>query len=360
MKHAVLNVKINNRQLGRLAIGNDKKCLFEYNAEWLKNGFSISPFFLPLKSGVFVAKHEPFDGLFGVFDDSMPDGWGNLLLDRYLQSKNIKLASLTVLDRLAFVGNNGMGALTYEPDNSFIYKKQTQNLNEIASKVSKILSEQADLPTVTSLLEQTGSSGGARPKVLIKSQGKTWMVKFAASSDPKNIGEQEFYYSQLARKCGIEMPETRLFEGQYFGTQLFDRDKQQRFHVHSASGLLHASHRFPSLDYLQLAKATMALTKNAKELEKLLRIMVFNVAIENKDDHSKNFSFIHKNNEWKLSPAYDLLKSDGFGNEHATAVSGKGNPTQKDMQKLASEIKFPKNKMNKIIENVFDVCKKSL
>ena len=99
-----LNVKLNNQKLGKLAIGNDNKCLFEYDADWLKTGFSISPFYLELKAGVFVAKNEPFEGLFGVFDDSMPDGWGNLLLDRFLKSKGIDLASLTILDRLAFVG----------------------------------------------------------------------------------------------------------------------------------------------------------------------------------------------------------------------------------------------------------------
>lgn len=355
----VLQVKINNQSLGKLAIGDDKKCLFEYDAEWLKSGYSISPFLLPLKSGVFVAKYEPFDGLFGVFADSMPDGWGNLLLDRYLKSKGIELTSLTALDRLAFVGNNGMGALSYEPDNSFIYKSKLDDLDEIAIKVSQILSEQADLPTVTSLLEQTGSSGGARPKVLINNNNKVWMVKFAASSDPSDIGEQEYFYSELAKKCGIEMPETKLFEGKYFGTELFDRENESRFHVHSASGLLHASHRFPSLDYFQLAQATMALTKNVKELSKLLKVMVFNVAIENKDDHSKNFSFIYKDKNWKLSPAYDLLKSSGFSNEHATAVNGIGNPKRKDFMELADKMKFPAKKMTEIIEKVFDVCNSS-
>ena len=182
------------------------------------------------------------------------------------------------------------------------------------------------------------------------------MVKFPSSTDPEDIGKKEFFYSKLAKQCGIEMPETRLFEGKYFGTSLFDRKGNSRFHVHSASGLLHASHRYPSLDYLQLAQATMALTKNVKELSKLLTLMVFNVAIENKDDHAKNFSFIYKNQNWELSPAYDLLKSDGFGGEHATSVLGAGNPNRKDMMKLADEIKYPSKEMTKIIDKVFDIC----
>jgi len=355
----ILHIKLNNINLGRLLLGKKGNTLFEYDNKWLKEGFSISPFFLPLKSGAFEAKFEPFYGLFGVFADSMPDGWGNLLLDRFLMSKKIQLSSLNVLDRLAYVGNGGMGALTYEPDNSFIYKGKIQDLNIIANQVSEILLEQADLPTVKSLLEQTGSSGGARPKVLIKYKGSSWMVKFPSSIDPEVVGENEFFYSKLAKQCGIEMPETFLFEEKYFGTQLFDRKGNERFHVHSASGLLHASHRYPSLDYLQLAQVTMALTKNIKELSKLLTLMVFNVAIGNKDDHAKNFSFLYKNGVWVLSPAYDLLKSDGFGGEHATSVLGVGNPKKQDMIKLAKEIRYPEKEMKKIIEKVFDICNNS-
>ena len=355
----LLHIKLNNIKLGRLLLGKKGNALFEYDSRWLTNGFSISPFYLPLKPGVFEAKHEPFSGLFGVFADSMPDGWGNLLLDRFLMSKKIRLAQLNVLDRLAFVGKNGMGALSYEPDHSFLYKNNTPDLNVIANQVLEILSEQADLATVKSLLEQTGSSGGARPKILIKHEGSSWMIKFPASTDPEDIGKKEFFYSELAKQCGIEMPETQLFEGRYFGTRLFDRNEDDRFHVHSASGLLHASHLYPSLDYLQLSQATMALTKNVKELTKLLTLMVFNVAVGNKDDHAKNFSYIYKNENWSLSPAYDLLKSTGFGGEHATTVLGAGNPNRKDMIKLADEIKYPTKEMIKIIDKIFDICKNS-
>ena len=193
----VLNVQMQGIVVGRLFFGNDRRVRFEYDLEWLKIGFSISPFYLPLKSGVFVAKHEPFDGLFGVFADSMPDGWGNLLLDRFLKSKGVSLQALTVLDRLAFVGNNGMGALNYIPDQSFISSGELPNINKIADQVAEILSEQADIPTVESLLAQTGSSGGARPKVLIKHEEHTWMVKFPSTNDSKDIGKHEFFYSQF-------------------------------------------------------------------------------------------------------------------------------------------------------------------
>lgn len=356
----LINIKIHNKKLGRLILNKKGNALFEYDKLWLNEGYSISPFYLPLKSGVFEAKHEPFSGLFGVFADSMPDGWGNLLLDRFLISKKIEIGKINILDRLAYVGNNGMGAISYKPDNSFYYNKNNPNINNIAKQVSKILSEQADLKTVKSLLELTGSSGGARPKVLIKHKGSSWMVKFPSSTDPKNIGYKEYQYSLLAQKCGIEMSETKLFEGKYFGTKLFDRNNDEKFHVHTVSGLLHASHRYPSLDYLQIAKATLAITKNTKELTKLLTLMVFNIAIDNKDDHSKNFSFIYKKGNWQLSPAYDLLKSKGFGGEHATSVMGAGNPDKNDIIKLADELKYPKKQITKIIEKVFDVCSSNI
>ena len=353
----LIHVKYEGQKVGRLVYGNDFLCRFEYDTVWLQSGFSISPFHLPLKPGVYVAKSQPFNGLFGVFNDSMPDGWGNLLLDRFLQSKGINLAHLTPLDRLAFVGNSGMGALCYEPDNSLFFSTSTTNLSSIAKQVSEILYERADIPTVKQMLELTGSSGGARPKVLIKHLGATWMVKFPSSSDSESIGTQEYKYSQLAKQCGIIMPETKLFEGRFFGTKLFDRVEGQRFHVHSASGLLHASHQYPSLDYLQLAKATLALTKSMHELEKLLLQMAFNVVIGNKDDHAKNFSFIYRNRNWELSPAYDILKSEGFGGEHATAVAGNGSPTKADMINVAREVGFSVKKMEQMIGEINEKLK---
>jgi len=353
-----LDIQYGTQKVGVLSIDNQNRALFEYTEEWIKTGFSISPFFLPLKVGVFRAKAEPFEGLFGVFADSLPDGWGNLLLDRFLLSQGIELSSLSFLERLSFVGENGMGALSYFPDNSFKHKVKNYDLNQIASQVADILSEKSAIPTIKQLLEQTNSSGGARPKVLIQYENEAWMVKFPASNDTDDIGEQEYFYSKLAKKCGIEMPETKLFENKYFGTKLSDRKDNERFHVHSASGLLHASHRYPSLDYKQLALATQMLTKKEKEVEKLFRLMVFNIVIDNKDDHAKNFSFIYKDDEWSLSPAYDVLKSTGFGGEHATSVLGKGNPTIKDILDLSKELNFSLKKAKQIVDEVVTICQK--
>lgn len=148
------------------------------------------------------------------------------------------------------------------------------------------------------------------------------------------------------------MPETRLFEGKYFGVERFDRTTEGKIHTISATGLLNANFREPSLDYETLLQVCHVLTKNMEEVIKLFRIMVFNVAIKNRDDHAKNFSFQLIKNEWKLAPAYDLLPSSGFNGFHTTTVNNNGNPTNKDMIDVASRIGIPKQQAQTIIDEI--------
>jgi len=244
----ILRVNSDGKPVGRLAMAPDRRCVFEYDAGWIETGFSISPFYLPLQSGAFTARPDPFDGLFGVFSDSLPDGWGNLLLDRLLIRKGIHPGTLTPLDRLSIVGSSGMGSLTYHPENQLSSGEDQTDLNYLAGEVEKILSEE-NSGNLELLYRKNGSSGGARPKVLMKVNGEHWIVKFRSAFDTKDIGVIEYQYSLDAKKCGIEMPETRLFEGKYFGGRRFDRDGDIRYHMHTAGGLLYASHRLPSLDY---------------------------------------------------------------------------------------------------------------
>jgi serine/threonine-protein kinase HipA len=347
----LLNVFIDNRKVGRLALPPDHRCLFEYDRDWLESGFSVSPFYLPLKSGLFTARAEPFGGMFGVFDDSLPDGWGRLLLDRWLISKGIRPASLSLPDRLSIVGENGMGALVYRPARESGISGELHPLSFYANEVEKILHENYS-GSLEELYHKAGSSGGARPKVLVNIDGDEWLIKFKATHDPANIGISEYDYSLLAKKCGIEMPETRLFEGKYFGVRRFDRQAGKRIHMHSAAGLLYASHRFPSMDYTDLLKATMVLTRNITEVEKIFRQMVFNILIGNMDDHAKNFSFVYNNGCWAVSPAYDLLPSDGFNGNHSTTVNGKGHPSLSDCKEVAKNISLPLKTAERIIAEV--------
>ena len=170
--------------------------------------------------------------------------------------------------------------------------------------------------------------------------------------DPANIGEVEYKYSQIARKAGLIMPETRLFEDKYFGVKRFDRQGNKRVHMHTAAGLLNADFRIPSLDYKTLVEATLFLTHDTQEAEKMFRLMVFNVIGNNKDDHAKNFSFIYEDGRWQVSPAYDLVPSEGFNGQHTTTVLGQGLPTEKDMLELAKQTGIDLKHAEQIIEEV--------
>jgi serine/threonine-protein kinase HipA len=346
-----LNVFIDDRPVGKLALAPDNRCLFEYDISWITSGFSISPFYLPLKNGLFTARNEPFGGMFGVFDDSLPDGWGKLLVDRWLISRGINPALLSLLSRLSIVGESGMGALVYRPAGESGISGEFHPLSFYADEVEKILHENYT-GSLEELYHKAGSSGGARPKVLVRIDGDEWLVKFKASSDPVNVGVIEYEHSLLAKKCGIEMTETRLFEGKYFGVRRFDRKSGKRIHMHSAAGLLYASHRFPSMDYTDLLKATMVLTRNITEVEKIFRQMVFNILIGNKDDHAKNFSFIYNDGAWSVSPAYDLLPSGGFNGNHSTTVNGKGQPSMSDCEAVAKLVSLPRKTAVRIINEV--------
>lgn len=335
---------------------------FAYDSEWLRNGFSISPFSLPLREEPFVAKQEPFDGLFGVFADSLPDGWGRLLVDRLLLKNKINPHSVGNLERLAIVGSSGMGSLSYEPEYNISESRGFPDLDKLAEECSLILSSEYN-DNIDELFSLGGSSGGARPKILTEVDGEDWIIKFPASMDESDIGLQEYKYSLCAKKCGINMSETRIFPSNrctgYFGTKRFDRmqttDGAQRIHMVSVSALLETSHRIPNLDYIILGKLTLMLTKDYQELEKLFRLMCFNVFAHNRDDHSKNFSFIYLDDEkrWTLSPAYDLTYSYSIGGEHATTVDGNGkNPGMKDILEVAKKLGMNLKLAKEIVQQV--------
>jgi serine/threonine-protein kinase HipA len=353
---SVIEVFLWDRRVGRMALTEDGLCGFEYDADWLQTGFSISPFYLPLKSGLMIAKREPFRGNFGVFDDSLPDGWGNLLLDRFLQEKGIDAHKLTVLERLSLIGSTGRGALEYRPDKGIVTGDEFLDFDRLAAEAESLLRGKETDSSVDLLYNHGGSSGGARPKVFAKLDGREWLVKFKATIDPPDIGEVEYRYSLLAKECGIRMAETGLFEGRYFGVERFDRTAGGKVHTVSAAGLLNADYRIPSLDYSILLKLTLNLTKDMEQVTDMFRRMVFNVLISNRDDHAKNFSFQQIGGAWKLSPAYDLLPSNGFNGYHTTTLNGKGDPTLADVIALAAEIGIAKQKATQIIEELTEKC----
>ena len=355
-----LKVFFNDILVGTLAKTPDRVVAFEYDSEWLNNGFSISPFSLPLIKKVFIPKYDPFGGLFGVFNDSLPDGWGRLLVDRLFLKNKINPNEIDNLNRLAVVQESGMGALTYKPEHRFESGNNISDYDILAQECSKILESQ-NSENLDELFKLGGSSGGARPKILTSIYNEDWIIKFPSSSDPKNIGEKEYQYSLCAKDCGINMTETRLFPSKicsgYFGIKRFDRKNAKKVHMVSVSGLLETSHRLPNLDYNTLMKLTLELTRNYQDIEQLFRLMCFNVFAHNRDDHSKNFSFLFDDTkkEWHLSPAYDLTYSFSFNGEHATTINGEGkNPTLEDILAVAKNIglkeKFAKDTASDIQE----------
>ncbi|MBN2689623.1 MAG: type II toxin-antitoxin system HipA family toxin [Gammaproteobacteria bacterium] len=362
--------------VGRLALRN-QIIYFAYDDNFLKHGIEISPFKCPLQPGVQTFDPFVFAGLPGVFYDSLPDGWGRLLLDRNMQSVGVLPKQLTQLDRLAHVGQNGMGALIYEPDYGEEDNPQTISLDQLADGAKEILQGNVS-DVLQELLELNGSSAGARPKAMIGlNQQKNsiihgtydldddfehWLVKFPNAIDGNDAGAIEYVYALMAKKAGIEISDSHLFPSTngagYFASKRFDRNNNRRLHMHSVCGLLHSDFRTPVLDYKELIALTLALTKDMREAEKMFRLAVFNVLAHNRDDHAKNFSFIMScSGDWRLSPAYDLTFSSGPAGEQSTTAMGNGrNPSIADLVRLGEDAKFS----NAIIVAIIEQTKSAL
>lgn len=340
-----LDVYYQGEKVGTMAPYQRYRTAFEYSEEWLHSGFSISPFSLPLQPGVKIAKPEPFDGLFGIFADSLPDGWGRLLVDRMLRRQGERPEEIDALTRLSIVGTSGMGGLEYRPAHRMKGCMPSSDLDHMAEECRKIL-QSGESEDLDMLFAMGGSSGGARPKVMIRSGDEDWIVKFPSSGDPVDIGRMEYDYNLCAAACGIQVPDVKLFPSNrcagYFGAKRFDREMtpfgEKKVHMASASALLEVSHHVPSLDYTSLMGLTWQLTRQADELLRMYTLMCFNVFAHNRDDHSNNFSFLCVDGTWRMAPAYDLTYSNSMGGEHATTIAGEGrNPSVKDILSVAKK-----------------------
>lgn len=355
-----LDVYISNKQVGTLALMNDGRVAFSYTDEWIENGFSISPLSLPLQKRVFIPSNDNFEGLFGVFGDSLPDGWGRLLLERYLKEKNIEA---NILDRLSLNSKSSKGALEYRPNLMANTKVDIIDYDKLCKEFNKIF-DGKEVKDFDKLFVNGGSSGGARPKAHVKIDGIDYIVKFPSSLAPKDIGIEEYEYNACARKCGIEISDFRLIPSKickgFFATKRFDRCGRKRIHTISVAGLLETSYHISNLDYLQLLKLTNIIAKDINEVYKMYRLMCFNVFAHNLDDHSKNFSFIYRDRRYVLSPAYDLTYSNSYNFEHTTTVNDKGNPTKEDLIEVGLKVGLKKEKINEIIDSVNKQVKKDL
>lgn len=350
-----VSVMYHGRKVGTLSMGSGNICQFEYDKDWLVDGFSISPLKLPLKSGLFTADYLPFNGNFGIFEDSLPGGYGDYLLRKVLKKSGIDYQRLTPVQWLSIIGNSGMGALCYVPETGLHQEESQLTLDEMQQMALDVLSEKtndhADL-----LYFQSGNSGGVRPKCVFTDADGHWLVKFRHTYDPKNMGEIEYKYNMMAKACGIDVPEFKLMEGKYFAVRRFDIENGLRFHVATASALLNEPISPPKMDYHSLLQLTGYLTQSAEAVEQQFRRMVFNVYAHNMDDHARNFSFICRDGKWSLAPAYDLTNDQTLG-EHATTINFKGLPSDEDLITVGTNIRISRPRCLEIMDEVRDGTK---
>lgn len=357
--------------VGTLAT-DGKGVFFEYHPAFLDRNLHLSPFMLPLRPGLQHTVDDLFRGLPGVFNDSLPDGWGKLLLNQQLKQSGFNPSALGPLDELALVGSNGMGALTYHPSHATDPADTPVELDQYASASKRILEGSTD-DMLSELRAAAGSSAGARPKILVtvnkdKSRLSTaeatdptdeaWLIKFPGSSDSPDAGAIEYAYALMAKAAGIAMSDCHLFPSEtgpgYFGTRRFDRDGAKRLHVHSLSGLVHDDHRHPSFDYKGVLAATHKLTLNPADVSAMFRLAVFNVLAHNRDDHSKNLSFLmDANGRWSAAPAYDLTFSSGPNGFQSMSVMDEArHPTVEHLRRLGLTAGIRQSPVEAIIREV--------
>ncbi|WP_432468721.1 type II toxin-antitoxin system HipA family toxin [Agarivorans sp. Z349TD_8] len=360
---------------------NRQGVFFQYNENYLSRFGNLSPFALQGDARLQQAPKEPHQGIHGVFGDSLPDGWGLLLQDRVFRQQGIIPAQVTAMDRLAFVGQQGMGALSFTPVSEFSFDQRTDIDLATLGLEAQTLFDQSTLDyketddldgstqQVFAALVAGGSSGGARPKAQIympagdatqcrtyaQPRDEAWLVKFTS----KNLalgheeGLCEAAYLQMAELAKCQPPTWQLIEAPassgakaWLALKRFDylpaQEKAGRLHMHSACGLLDADFRSPSLDYSDLIKASRQLCKSPAAGQLQFRRAMFNLLAANQDDHSKNWGFLQADDgSWQLAPFYDVTFSPHPFNEHATAFAGYGKaPPLKVMQKLAASAGF--------------------
>ncbi|NEW79186.1 MAG: type II toxin-antitoxin system HipA family toxin [Gelidibacter sp.] len=374
-RRKLINVSIqfsgNEIEVGKLILDN-RLVHFKYNDEFLALGLNLSPIKLNFNNSIQIANPDPFHGIFGVFDDSLPDGWGMRLLSRALEKQGLSLNDINILDQLAYIGDSGKGALIYRPaiknEEKFSDKIDIDRLKTVMNEVYNGISSEV----IEELMFLGGSSGGARPKANVGYNPNTdelmhgynilpkgfehWIIKFPSSEDPMDIANIEYAYYKMALSANIEMSECRLLESatgqQVFATKRFDRSGNNRIHMHSMAGLTHDNFRRSSIDYGHIIDTAHTLENSASARKKVLHLAAFNIYSHNRDDHSKNFSWLMDDSgKWSLAPAYDLTYSSTAIDEHSTTVDGEGaNPGRNNIKNLAEY--FSISRPEELIEEV--------
>jgi len=355
----ICEVRIWNQRVGALA--EDAGTIsFEYDPQFLATGLELSPFEMPLSNRIYTHLNRDlaFQGLMGVFADSLPDKFGNAIIEQYFRNKSgLQSYELSPIQKLLYVGKRATGALEYLPA-----EEQDSDDVLLPLEIANLVKEareliQGDLHVKSADIMQVGvSAGGQYPKAVIAWNPQTndvisglgqrppegyqqWIIKFDGTEDkPEEFGKLEYAYSLMAKAAGIDMANTFLLhenDRAHFMVQRFDRTKQNnKLHMTSLCGLLHKDYNAPRLlDYEDFLRATLALTNSHAEQLKAYRRMVFNVISRNQDDHTKNFAYLMDNTgQWTLSPAFDLTYAHGnhFTARHQMTINGRDDEISRD------------------------------
>lgn len=351
----------------------DHLAQLEWSPSIIQAGLRLSPLYYPPETGLHPARNRQFDGLHGFLADSLPDGWGYVLMRRRLAKLGFRIDEFNPLERLALVGRHGRGALTYEPATTPAGEVETLDLDALAADAARILNGEEGLLADT-LAKLGGGSGGARPKVhvgfdamgaVLVSDGEAaqghsaWIVKFPAPTDPADIGPIEAAYAAMAKEAGLAMTEHRLLEAKagpgFFATRRFDRPHPgQRLHVVSLSGALEARSDSGAVDYDTFLRATRAITRHVEDVEAAFRRMIFNILAFNRDDHARQHSYLmDAAGAWRLAPAYDLTFSRGPGGEHYLDIAGEGrSPARANVIQLGRRHGFGEAVIKRMVDEV--------
>ena len=392
-----LDVFLWGRHVGSLAPDSGSHYVFQYDPEFVRTGVDIAPFMLPRRLEIYHTStmempRNAFWGLPGVFADSLPDAFGNALINEWMKEQRIPQSAISALDRLAYVGNRSMGALTYEPHRGPEYRKPTAlDMRELVAEARLALNSRLGVMKGTDALREIirvgTSAGGAQAKAVVGWNPATdqfiagsgdlpegfehWLVKFSPLG-MEEAGEKEYQVHLQAKAAGIKMSECRVYEldgVKHFMTKRFDRDGNRRHLLQTYCAMKHLPHGSPRqlMTYEGLIQTAIDLDLGYEAQEQLFRRMVFNMLIEEVDDHTKNFSFLMKEGgRWELAPAYDLTgyhfsvedkDFEAWCNPHVLSVNGKTGLI-KDEDMLAVAERFGIGTGKRVLKEVKEVLGK--
>ena len=400
--NTVAAVKIWNRKVGAVLWDESKNVgVFEFDKNFIDSGLDLSPITLSLSEAnkgrrVFsfpFLNFETFKGLPGLLADSLPDKFGNQVIDAWLAQQGKTAQSFNPVDRLCYIGKRGMGALEFEPESgSTNIPSNKLEINALVEFAKEVLAERALFQTnlkdekgFSDILQVGSSAGGARAKAIIAYNQKTsevrsgqidglegfdyWLIKFDGVTnhqlgDPKGYGNIEYAYYLMATAAGINMMESELkIENQraHFMTKRFDRVNNQKMHMQTLCGLAHFDYNMPgSYSYEQALMVMRQMQLPYPDMEELFRRMIFNVMARNQDDHTKNISFLmNSEGKWSLSPAYDVTfafnPSNFWLKAHQMTVNGK-----KENIELNDILTLAKNVNIKKPQQIIDECREAI